>query len=58
MPIFVLRTRGIGETMEKSECILEGEQYPDGREVCMDDRCMRCSDGKWEPDEFEIGYRY
>jgi hypothetical protein len=42
--------------MEKSDCIFDGEQYPDGCELRIGDRCIKCNDGEWGPGEFEAGY--
>jgi len=44
--------------MEKSGCVFEGKEYPDGYELCAGDQCIQCDDGKWEPGEFQIGYWY
>ena len=44
--------------MDKNDCVYKGESYPDGRELCLADQCLRCNDGKWEESEFEVGYRY
>ena len=35
------------EETEKS-CTYKNETYTEGMEVCLDDRCIVCKDGKWE----------
>jgi len=44
--------------METKYCLFEGEEYPQGEELCTQNECMTCDDGEWEASEFEVGYRY
>jgi hypothetical protein len=40
--------------MEKEHCELGGRIFINGSTACMGDQCLRCSDGKWKPDDFEF----
>lgn len=35
------------ENQEKT-CVYKDQTYAEGMEVCLDDRCVVCSDGEWE----------
>jgi hypothetical protein len=40
--------------MEKTNCELQGEIFPNGSVTCRGDQCMKCSDGNWSLDNYEF----
>lgn len=41
----------------KSSCKFQGNIYPSGGVICIEDQCIQCSDGRWESNEFERDLR-
>ncbi len=44
--------------MEQTDCVYGDERYSSGSELCTGDECMRCDNGEWVTDEFDVGYGY
>ena len=47
-----------GAEMEQTDCVYDEKQYPNGREVCVEDQCIRCDSGEWVTSESDLGYGY